>query len=134
MEKNQVLVSKKEFLSQECYNTSMVKLIVHWFIHALSLYIVAKLLPGITITNFSAALVAVLVIGLVNVLVKPILVLLTLPFTILSLGLFLFVINAVLLMIAGSITPGFRIEGFGTAIVASILLSILTTIFQSLIH
>jgi len=107
-------------------------MIVRWVISALALYVVAKILPGVHLTDFASALIAVLIIGLVNALIKPILFLLTLPVTILTLGLFLFILNALMLMLASAITPGFKLDGFGTALLASILYSILTTILHSL--
>lgn len=112
----------------------MIRIIARWIINALALYIVAKILPGIQLTDFGSALIAVLVIGLVNALIKPILFLLTLPVTVLTLGLFTFILNALMLMLASAITPGFKIDGFGTALIGSILLSIVTTILHSLVQ
>lgn len=112
----------------------MIKIILRWVTSALALYIVAKLLPGIHLSDFGSALIAVLIIGLVNALIKPILFLLTLPVTILTFGLFTFILNALMLMLASAITPGFKLDGFGTALLGSILLSIVTTIFHSLIQ
>jgi putative membrane protein len=111
----------------------MIQIIARWIINALSLYIVAQILPGIHLSDFGSALIAVLIIGLVNALIKPVLFLLTLPVTVITLGLFSFVLNALMLMLASSITPGFKIDGFGTALLGSILLSIVTTILQSLV-
>lgn len=111
----------------------MISLIARWILNGLALYIVANILPGIHLSDFGSALVAVLVIGLVNALIKPILFLLTLPVTVLTLGLFTFILNALMLMLASSITPGFKIDGFGTALIGSILLSLVTTILHSLV-
>ena len=110
----------------------MIQFIIRWFVNAIALYIVTRILPGIQLADFGSALVAVLVIGLVNALIKPILLLLTLPITILTFGLFSLVINALMLMLAGNLTPGFQVDGFGTALIGSILLSIITTILHSL--
>lgn len=109
-----------------------MSLIIRWVINALALLIVSRILPGIHVTGFGAALIAVVIIGLVNALVKPILVILTLPLTIVTLGIFLIILNALMLWIAGNITPDFRVEGFGTAILGSILLSIVSTILHKL--
>lgn len=106
--------------------------VIRWFVNALSLYIVANVIPGIAVRDFGAALVAAVVIGLVNALIKPVLVVLTLPITILTLGLFTFVINALLLKLAGSVTPGFTVASFGSAFVGSIVLSIVSTILTRL--
>lgn len=112
----------------------MIKLIANWFINALALYIVSIILDGIYIKDFITALAAVIIIGLVNALIKPILVILTIPITLLSLGLFTFILNALMLILASSITPGFEVRGFWTAIVGSILLSIVSTVLHSLVR
>ncbi len=112
----------------------MISLIVSWVLNALALYIVAKILPGIHLLDFGSALIAVIVIGLVNALIKPLLFLLTLPVTIITFGLFALVLNALMLMLASALTPGFKIDGFGTALLGSILLSIVTTILHSLVR
>jgi len=111
----------------------MINLIAQWVLNALALYLVANIMTGIHIADFGTALVAALVIGLVNALIKPLLFLLTLPVTILTLGLFALVINALMLMLASSLTPGFKVDGFWTALIGSILLSIITTILHSLV-
>jgi len=112
----------------------MISIIARWVLNALALYIVARILPGIHLSDFGSALVAVVIIGLVNVLIKPILFLLTLPVTFITFGLFAFVLNALMLMLASSLTPGFKIDGFGTALLGSILLSLVTTILHSLVQ
>ncbi len=108
--------------------------IARWFLNALALYIVAAIVPGIHLSNFSSALVAVILIGLVNTLIKPVLFLLTLPITLLTLGLFSLVLNALMLMLAGSVIAGFSVSGFGAAFVGSILLSLVTMMFHALIR
>lgn len=105
----------------------------NWVLNGLALFIVSKILTGVYVADFWTALVAALIIGLVNTLIKPILLLLTLPITILSLGLFTFVINALMLLLAGAVTPGFRVDGFGTALIGSILLSLISTILHALV-
>ena len=111
----------------------MFVIIANWFISAIALYIVSRLISGITLSDFGSALVAVVIIGLVNALIKPLFILLTLPINILSLGLFTLVINAAMLMLAGNLTPGFQVNGFGTALVGSILLSVITMLLHSLV-
>ena len=111
-----------------------MRLLANWVLNALALFLVSKIIPGIEVSGFGSALVAVLVIGLVNALIKPILLLLTLPIYILTLGLFTFVLNGLMLLLAGSIAPGFRVEGFWTALFGSILLSIVSTILHSLVQ
>src|SRR3989304_8895850 len=99
----------------------MFRLIANWIVNGLALYLVSRLVTGIHLDGFGSALVAVAVISLVNSLVKPVLFVLTLPITILSLGLFAFILNALMLLLASAITPGFKVDGLATAIVASLL-------------
>ncbi|PRY96253.1 putative membrane protein [Jezberella montanilacus] len=103
-----------------------------WILNAVALLIVAYLLPGIVVTGFGSALIAAVVLGLLNVLVKPVLILLTLPVTIVTLGLFLFVINALVFWFVGSILSGFRVEGFWWAVIGAILYSVISSLLQSL--
>ena len=105
-------------------------LILVWILNAVALLAVAYLLPGITVASFGSALIAALVLGLVNMLVKPVLVLLTLPITIVTLGLFLIVINALLFWFVGSVLKGFQVNGFWWAVGGAILYSLIL----SLIH
>ncbi|MGZ5034042.1 MAG: phage holin family protein [Usitatibacter sp.] len=104
----------------------MLTLLARWIINAAALLLVAYLYPGVQVESFLAALLAALVLGLINAVVRPILVLLTLPVTILTLGLFLFVINAALFWLAAEIVHGFRVTGFGAAFIGSILYSLIT--------
>src|SRR3990167_7336164 len=108
-------------------------LIIKWFLNALTLFLVAHIIPGFQLAGFTDALVAALIIGLVNAFLKPILVLLTLPINLLTLGLFSFIINALLLLLAANLTPGFAVDGFGTALIASILITIISTLLHSLV-
>jgi putative membrane protein len=102
----------------------MAKLLVHLLVSALLLWLVSQIVPGIHIASFSYALLAALVLGLVNFLVRPILIIVTLPITILTLGLFLIVINALMLMLTGAIVPGFQVAGFGAALLGGVLLGL----------
>lgn len=111
----------------------MVQLLLRWFLNALALFLVSKLVPGVLLADFGAALIAIIIISLLNVFIKPILILLTLPITLITLGLFTVVINAALLLLAGSITPGFRVEGFVAALVGSILFTVLSMLLRSLL-
>lgn len=111
----------------------MMNIVIRWCINALSLYLVSKIVPGIELTDFGSALIAVVIIGLVNALIKPIFVLLTLPINILTLGLFTLVLNGLMLWFAGTFTSGFVVHGFGSAFIGSILLSIISTLLFSLL-
>lgn len=108
-------------------------LILVWLLNAVALLIVAYLLPGISVVGFGSALIAALVLGLLNMLVKPVLVLLTLPITIVTLGLFLLVLNALLFWLAGSILRGFQVNGFWWAVAGAILYSIISGLLSRLI-
>ena len=111
----------------------MVVLLLHWLVSSLSLIVVAYLLPGIRLEGIGAALIAPIVIGLVNATVGFVLKILTLPLTLLTLGLFWLVINALMLQLAAYLVPGFFIAGFWWAFIGAILLSIVSMILRSLI-
>ena len=102
----------------------MLKLIVRWLLLAAALLLVAYLYPGVSVASFGAAMVAALVLGLLNTIVRPLLVLLTLPVTLLTLGLFLFVINALMFWGAASVLDGFHVDGFAAALIGSVLYSL----------
>ncbi|HSN22397.1 MAG TPA: phage holin family protein [Usitatibacter sp.] len=106
----------------------MLTLLARWIVNAAALLLVAYLYPGVQVTGFLPALVAALVLGLVNAVIRPILVILTLPVTLLTLGLFLFVINALMFWLAASIVHGFTVTGFGAALLGSILYSLITLV------
>jgi putative membrane protein len=108
-------------------------LILVWILNAVALLVVAYLLPGIAVASFGSALIAALVLGLLNMLVKPVLVLLTLPITIVTLGLFLIVLNALLFWFAGSVLKGFQVNGFWWAVAGAILYSIISGLLSRLI-
>ena len=101
----------------------MLKLIVRWLLLAAALLLVAHLYPGVTVASFGSAMVAAFVLGLLNTLLRPILVLLTLPVTLITLGLFLFVINALMFYFAASILNGFQVAGFVAALIGSLIYS-----------
>ena len=101
-----------------------MKTLVRWLLLAAALLLVAQLYSGVSVASFGAALLAAFVIGLFNTLVRPLLVLLTLPVTLLTLGLFLFVINALMFWAAASTLDGFNVTGFTGALVGSLLYSL----------
>ena len=103
----------------------MVKMIVKWLLYAAALVLVANLVSGITVSSFGSALLAAVVIGLLNLLVRPVLVVLTLPVTVITLGLFLFVINALMFWSASGLLSGFHVNGFGAALLGSLMYSAL---------
>jgi len=101
-----------------------MKLIVRWMLLAAALLLVANLYSGVEVQNFTSALIAALVLGLLNTLLRPLLVLLTLPVTLLTLGLFLFVINALMFYLAANVLTGFNVTGFAAALVGSLIYSL----------
>ena len=110
-----------------------MKIIVRVLIGALALLGVAYLVPGVTVDTFYAALIASIVLGLLNLIVRPILFILTLPITIITLGLFTFVLNALLFWFAASFLEGFNVSGFIAALLGSLLVSLASTIANKLL-
>lgn len=102
----------------------MIKTLIRWLLLAAALLLVEHLLPGVTITSFTSAMVAALVLGLLNALLRPLLVLLTLPVTVLTLGLFLFVINALMFYFAAGLLSGMAVTSFGAALLGSLIYSL----------
>lgn len=102
-----------------------MKLILTWLLAACALLLVAYLYPGVQVQSFGSALIAAFVIGLFNMVLRPVLVILTLPVTLITLGLFLFVINALLFWAAASLLDGFHVSGFGAALLGSVIYSVL---------
>jgi putative membrane protein len=110
-----------------------MRLILHWLLSALALMIVARLVPGFYIRDFASALIAALVIGLVNATLGFFLKVVTFPFIILTLGLFWFLINALMLMLASKLVPGFMVRGFGPAFWGAIVLALINLAFRALL-
>ena len=108
-------------------------LLLVWILNAVALLIVAYMLPGIVVTSFGSALVAAVVLGLLNTILKPVLQILTLPLTVITLGLFLLVVNALVFWLAGSILSGFKVAGFWWAFIGAIVYSIITSLLSKLI-
>jgi putative membrane protein len=111
-----------------------MKIIIKLILTAIAVFIIAKFLPGVSLDDsLSTPLIVAIVLAILNVLVKPLLVILTLPITILTLGLFLLVINALIILLADNLIDGFGVSSIWTAILFSILLSILQSVFHSLL-
>lgn len=109
----------------------MLKLIAKWLLSASALLFVAYIYGGVTVQSFGSALLAAFVIGLLNVVVRPVLVVLTLPVTVLTLGLFLFVINALIFWAASAVLDGFQVNGFLGALVGSLLYTLIGIVIES---
>lgn len=110
-----------------------MKLLIVWFLNALALLAVAYLMPSIHVAGLGWALIAAAVIGLVNILIRPILVLLTLPVTILTLGLFIFVINGILFFLVGHLLQGFEVQSLLAGILGAILYSLISWALTALV-
>ncbi|HEY4542571.1 MAG TPA: phage holin family protein [Noviherbaspirillum sp.] len=110
-----------------------MKLLLAWLINAAALFALPYLMDSIRVESFTTALVAALVLGLVNTLIRPLLILLTLPATLLTLGLFVFVINALLFWLVASFVNGFTVSGFWSALGGAILYSLLSWALSSLL-
>ncbi|MGA7985542.1 MAG: phage holin family protein [Burkholderiales bacterium] len=104
----------------------MLRILLVWLINALALLAVAYVMPSIQVDSFGTALVAAVVLGLVNAVIRPILILLTLPATIVTLGLFIFVINGLLFWFVGSTLRGFEVGGFWAGVLGAIVYSIVS--------
>jgi len=111
----------------------MMRLLLHWLANALALLALPYIFSSITVDSFTTALIVALVLGLINTLIRPLLILLTLPVTILTLGLFIFVINGLLFWAVGSLVPGFHVGGFWSAVFGAIVFSIISWILSALI-
>ena len=99
--------------------------LVHWLLASVALMLTAYFVPGFRVQGFGAALIASVVIGLVNIFIWPILVVLTLPLTAVTFGFFLLIVNGVALKIAAALTPGFSIQGFLPAVLGSVVLTVI---------
>ena len=108
-----------------------MKLIVKWLLNATALLAVAQIYGGVVVANFGVALTAALVIGLFNIFLRPLLIVLTLPVTVLTLGLFLFVINALLFWAAAYVLKGFEVQGFIAALLGSVIYSLIGLVIDS---
>lgn len=111
-------------------NQSFVGMLVHWAVSAFSLLLTSKVIPGFKVDGFGAALWAAVVIGVANILIWPILIFLTLPINVLTLGLFTFVVNGAVLKICAALIKGFEITGWLAAIFGAVVLSLVGTLFH----
>lgn len=109
----------------------MQRFVIHWVTSAIALGVTAWILPGVSVTSIPALLVAALLLGFFNAVLKPILVILTLPITILTLGIFYLILNAALFGLASAIVPGFNVAGFWWALLGAILMGILSMFIGS---
>ncbi len=110
------------------YNKFMLKIIVRLVINALAIFITAQVLPGVQVEDLSSAFIIALVLGLINTFIKPILLLFTLPLNFMTLGLFTFVLNALIILLVDYVVAGFEVANFWYALLFSLVLSIVSSI------
>lgn len=110
-----------------------MRLILQILVTAILVVLLAKFLPGVHVTSYTTAIIVAIVLGLLNIFFKPIMVLLTLPVTIITLGLFLLVINAIIILLCSEIVGGFTVDSFWIAMLFSVCLSVLQSILYSVI-
>jgi putative membrane protein len=112
----------------------MIRIIITWVINAAAVYATAHLLPGISIRSFGAAMIVALVFGLINTLIKPVLVFFSIPFIVLTLGLFMLVINALMLQLAAAFVDGFSVDGFWWAMLGSLCISFVAWLLEAILN
>ena len=110
-----------------------MRLLINWLITTVAILITAYLLPGVTVRSFVAAVVTALVLGLINAIIRPILIVLTLPLTIVTLGLFIFILNALLVLLTSAIVPGFDVRNFWWALLFSLVFSVVSFILHRIV-
>ena len=108
----------------------MTGILVSWILSALAIILTANFVPGFQVVNFTTALIVAFVLGIINAFVKPILMILTLPINMMTFGLFTFVINAVLILLAARLVNGFTVEGFLPALLAAVILWLVNTVIH----
>lgn len=106
-------------------------ILFHWLVVTVAILLAANFIPGIRVESLGAALIGAAILGILNAVVKPILVILTLPITLLTLGLFLFVINALVFLFAGSLTAGFHVQSFLPALLGSLVVTVVSYVAHS---
>ena len=111
-----------------------MRVLINWFITTVAILIGAYLLPGVAVRGIGAAIVAALVLGLINAFIKPILIILTLPLNILTLGLFTFVLNALLVLLTSAVVRGFEVRNFWWALLFSLVFSIVSFVLHRIVR
>lgn len=110
-----------------------MRMLLNWILSAVAVWVVAQLVPGVHVNGVAAALIAALVIGFINATLGALLKIITFPLTIVTLGLFWFVINALMLELASALVPGFRVRGFMAAFIGAIVLSVVNLLLKSIV-
>ena len=108
-------------------------LLLNWLVTTAAILIAGYLLPGVEIRNFFTAVITALVLGLINAIIRPLLIILTLPLTVVTLGLFIFIINAFLVLVTSAIVPGFTVQGFSWALLFSLVFSTVSFVLHKIV-
>ena len=114
------------------FRLALMNIFLRWILNAATLLLIAQYVPGISLSGWYAAFIAALVLGIINIILKPILVILTLPVNILTLGLFTLIINAILFKFAGTIVKGFDVSGFQAAFFGALIMSLANILVHSI--
>jgi len=112
----------------------ILNIIIHWLVASAAFLVTAYILPGVTVTSFGTAVIAAGLLGIINAVIRPILIFLTLPITVITMGLFLFVINALIILGISEIVEGFGVANFWWALLFSIILSLINSFFLSIVY
>ena len=112
----------------------MRSFLIHWLVTAVALAVCTRIVPGITVSTNEILLISALVLGLVNAIVRPVMVVLTLPITVLTLGLFLLIVNGIALAIAAWLVPGFRVASLGSAVLGALVISLVSYLLGRLLE
>jgi putative membrane protein len=110
-----------------------MRILIKWLVTTAAILVSAYFLPGVSVRSLGAALLTALVLGLINAILRPILLIFTFPLTIVTLGLFIFVLNALLVLLTSAIVPGFHVQGFGWALVFSLVFSVVSFILHRIV-
>jgi putative membrane protein len=111
----------------------MMRILIRWLVTTAAILISAYFLPGVSVRSIGAALMTALVLGLINAVIRPILVVFTFPLTIVTLGLFIFVLNALLVFLTSALVPGFHVDGFGWALIFSLVFSVVSFLLHRIV-
>lgn len=120
------------YLNTRIITSTIMKFLIKLIISALAVFAAAYLLPGVSVDNFVTAIIVAVVLGLLNLVLKPILVLLTIPITVFTLGLFLLVINAIIVLVCSALVSGFKVDGIIYALLFSLVVSVITAIMEGI--
>lgn len=123
-----------EITALKCNTTNTMKILIKWLISTLAILLTAYLIPDISVTSFYIALIIALILGFINAVIRPLIVILTLPINIVTLGLFTFIINGFFFWLLATFIKGFEVGGFWTAVLGALIISVISWLGNQLIH